>query len=142
MVSYIYTKTSSIFLIKNPPKILLNIKEMESLSSNIDSRTVCFLPSALGFWIIPRFLFVINHKMLKFFGIYFIPQVKTHIIFSFVFREVIFQILRKIPWDTQNSIIISKQTADIYTAFFMQLFQCKIYTYSGRTSSNFFMKEQ
>ena len=40
MVSYIYTKTSSILFIKTPQKILLNIKEMDSLSSNIDSQTV------------------------------------------------------------------------------------------------------
>ena len=47
MVSYIYTKTSSIFLINTPQKISLKTKEMDSLSSNIDSGI--FLSYVLGF---------------------------------------------------------------------------------------------
>ena len=47
-MSYIYTKTSWRFWIKTPQEILLKIKEMESLSPNIESRTF-ILPSELGF---------------------------------------------------------------------------------------------
>ena len=42
MVSYIYTKTSSTFLINTPQKIRVKIKEIESSNSNIDSRTAFF----------------------------------------------------------------------------------------------------
>ena len=48
MVSYIYTKTALRFLIETPQKILLKIKEMDSLGSNFYGWTVTFEPSALG----------------------------------------------------------------------------------------------
>ena len=65
IVSYIYTKTSSIVLINNPQKILLNIKEMNSLGWNIHGQTF-FMNNCNGFRIDPRFGFVIIQKIIKF----------------------------------------------------------------------------
>ena len=75
-----------------------------------------------------QFLFVINHKIINFFGTYFIPQFQTHIMFLFVVRKPIFQIIVKLPLDTQTSITISKQTDVIFIGGFQELFHYRIHS--------------
>ena len=49
--------------------------------------------------------------------------------FPFVVQKVIFKFLRNIPWETQAYIIISKQTAEVFTTFFSkELFQYQIHS--------------
>ena len=98
---------------------------MEYLSSNIDSQF--FFTNRTGFWIISRLLFVINNKILIFFGIYLMPRVLTHIMFPILVRKIFLIIFRKLHWDNQTSIIIIRQNSEIFTAFFFQeMFQCQI----------------